>query len=69
MVKAKITALLVLAATGLAACGDTVGKQTLYGAAGGAAIAEVTGGDWRLGALMGSAANVLACDISSEPCQ
>ena len=52
----------------LGACGDTVGKQTVYGAAGGALAADALGGDWRLGALVGSAANVLACDSGEVAC-
>ena len=53
---------------GLAGCGDTVGKQSIYGAAAGAAVAEAAGGNWALGALIGSAANVFVCDQVKNNC-
>ena len=63
-----VSASLLAATLLLAACGDTVGKQSIYGAAGGALAADALGGDWRLGALLGSAANVLYCDQSRNGC-
>lgn len=55
----KISA--VLALTGLAACGDTLGEQALIGAGAGAGTAAVVDGDLVTGAVVGAAGNVAYC--------
>lgn len=49
------------AALGLAACGDTLGEQALFGAGAGAGTAAVLDGDVATGALVGAAGNVAYC--------
>ncbi|WP_424984510.1 hypothetical protein [Microbulbifer sp. S227A] len=51
---------LVLCA-GLSACGNTVGKQALYGAGAGVLGAAVLQGSVVGGAVLGAAGNVLYC--------
>lgn len=53
---------------GLAACGDTIGEQALFGAGGGFLGAAVVGGDPVLGALVGATANVLYCEAGPGNC-
>jgi len=53
---------------GLAACGDTVGEQALFGAGAGALGASALGGDATLGAIGGAAANTLYCQQNPGNC-
>ena len=57
----KNIALVITACAGLAACGDTIGKQALGGGAVGAGAAAVTGGSLVQGAAIGAGGIVLAC--------
>ena len=54
-------ALAGVAATGLAACGDTVAERAIIGAGAGAATAAVVGGSVATGVVVGSAANLIYC--------
>ncbi|WP_163846889.1 hypothetical protein [Pseudooceanicola aestuarii] len=54
--------------TGLAACGDTLGEQALYGGAAGVGGAAVTGGNVGTGALIGAGANVAYCQTNPGKC-
>lgn len=56
------------ASLGLAACGNTLGEQTLGGAAVGAGTAAVTGGSLAQGAAIGAAANVGYCQLNPGKC-
>lgn len=58
------TAMLTL----LAACGDTVGEQTLAGGVVGAAASTVTGADVPTGAVVGAAGNVVYCQQNPGQC-
>tara|TARA_R110000787_G_scaffold135286_1_gene247595 strand:- start:1761 stop:1967 length:207 start_codon:yes stop_codon:yes gene_type:complete len=60
--------LALVASAGLGACGDTLGKQALGGAAIGAGAAAVTGGSLATGAAVGAGANVLACQTELVDC-
>lgn len=53
---------------GLAACGETTGEQTLYGAGAGMLGSYAVGGDPILGAVAGAAANVLFCQAGPGNC-
>jgi len=64
----KNIALVITACAGLAACGDTIGKQALGGGAVGAGAAAVTGGSLVQGAAIGAGANVLACQSGAVRC-
>ena len=61
--------LAVTACAGLAACGDTIGKQALGGGAVGAGAAALTGGGIVEGAAIGAGANVLACQSGAVRCR
>jgi osmotically inducible lipoprotein OsmB len=54
---------LVAVATALAGCLDTDAERGLAGAAGGAVIADVTGGNALTGAVLGGAAGVFCDDL------
>ena len=56
------------AALTLAACGDTMGEQALYGAGTGAAAAVVLDGSLATGAVVGAGANVLYCQKYPHKC-
>jgi len=61
--------LLALAAIGtLAACGDDLGEQVLYGAGAGYLGAAVLDTNRSVGAAAGAAANVLYCQEHPEDC-
>ena len=53
---------------GLAACGDTVGEQALFGAGAGAGTAAVLDGNVLGGAALGAGANVLYCQENPGKC-
>ncbi|CUH85874.1 hypothetical protein [Thalassovita mediterranea] len=65
---AKIWILAAVAATGLSACGDTVGERALYGAGAGVATAAVIDGNIGAGAIAGAAANVAYCEAYPSRC-
>jgi hypothetical protein len=65
----KITSFALAALLGLAACGDTVGEQALFGGAAGIGAAAVTGGDLATGAVIGAGANVAACQAGVVNCR
>ncbi|WP_092065163.1 hypothetical protein [Poseidonocella pacifica] len=54
---------------GLAACGDTLGEQVIYGAGAGAAASAATGGDLATGAVVGGAANAAYCQSGRGNCR
>lgn len=56
------------AALTLAACGDTMGEQALYGAGAGAAASVVLDGDLATGAVLGAGANILYCQQNPGKC-
>mgnify|MGYP001795482337 FL=1 len=58
----------VIALAGLAACGDTVGEQALYGGAAGAGTAAVLDGNIAAGAAIGAAGNRLYCERNPHRC-
>jgi hypothetical protein len=60
--------LAVVAAVGLAACGDTVGEQAIIGGAVGAGAAAITSGSIVTGVAVGAAGNVLACELDIADC-
>ncbi|MEQ9693820.1 hypothetical protein [Shimia sp. SDUM112013] len=53
---------------GLAACGDNFNEQALIGAGAGAATAVVVDGNPFVGAVVGSAANVIFCKENPGRC-
>ena len=53
---------------GLAACGDTVAEQGLFGAGIGATTAVVLDGNPFTGAVIGSAGNLLYCQTNPGKC-
>lgn len=55
-------------AFGLAACGDTIGEQALFGTAIGAGTAVVAGGTLAKGAAVGAAGNLLFCQAYPGRC-
>lgn len=57
------TLALLTVALGLSACLDTDTERGLAGAAGGAVIADVTGGSALTGAVVGGAAGVFCDDV------
>ena len=61
--------LAITASAGLAACGDTIGKQALGGGAVGAGAAAITGGSIAQGAAIGAGANVLAFQSGAVRCK
>ena len=58
-------ALAVLSSFGLAACGDTVGEQALFGGAAGVGAAAGTNGDLLTGAAIGALGNVAYCQTQN----
>ncbi len=52
----------------LAACGDTVGEQALFGGGAGALTAGAVDANPLAGAAVGAAGNVLYCDQNPEDC-
>lgn len=64
----KIT-LALTAASGLAACGDTVSEQAIGGAAIGAGAAVITSGSVLQGAAIGAGANIIACQTDLVRCK
>ena len=68
MRKTSLAFLAGVAALSLAACGDTMGEQALYGAGAGAATAAVLDGDLAAGAILGAGANVLYCRENPRKC-
>jgi hypothetical protein len=63
----KLCSALALFGT-LAACGDTVGEQTLFGAGAGAGAAAVLDGNLITGAAVGAAANLVYCQQNPQNC-
>jgi osmotically inducible lipoprotein OsmB len=63
----RLISVLALCA-GLAACGETVGEQALYGAGAGMLGSLVVDGDPILGAIAGAAGNVLYCEAGPGNC-
>lgn len=57
------TLVLLTAILGLSACVANDGERALVGAAGGAVIADATGGSVLTGALIGGAAGVVCDDV------
>jgi len=53
---------------GLAACGETVGEQALYGAGAGAVSSALLEGDIVTGAALGAAANLVYCQTNLGTC-
>lgn len=53
---------------GLAACGETLGEQALFGAGAGAVGAAVLDGDPLAGAAVGVAANLYYCNENPDKC-
>jgi osmotically inducible lipoprotein OsmB len=53
---------------GVAACGNTLGEQAVFGGAAGAGVAVVTDGDPLTGAVVGGAANVAFCQAYPHRC-
>ena len=58
---------LLLAGT-LAACGDTVPEQALFGGAAGAGTAAIVGGSVLTGVAVGAAGNIAFCQVYPEKC-
>ena len=65
-VRISISALCLCA--GLAACGDTIGEQTLAGGVLGAGAAALTSGNLAKGAAIGAAGNLAYCQINPSKC-
>ncbi len=63
----KIITAIALCA-GLAACGESIGEQALYGGGAGMLGAFVVEGDPIVGAAAGAAGNVLFCQQFPEKC-
>ena len=61
--------LLILGLSGpLAACGNTVPEQALFGGAAGLGTAAVVGGSLVTGAAVGAAGNVAFCQVYPGKC-
>lgn len=60
--------LALIAATGIAACGDTIPQQAAVGAAVGAGAAVLTSGTLLQGAAIGAGASVVACQTKLVDC-
>ena len=56
------------AATGLAACGNTIPEQAVGGAAIGAGAAAITDNNIAKGAAVGAAGNLLYCQLNPGKC-
>jgi len=67
MQRKRIFAALAVCA-GLAACGDTVTEQALFGAGGGLVGAAVVNGNPIVGAAVGTAANIAYCQQYPGKC-
>ena len=52
----------------LAACGDTVGEQALYGAGAGLGASLLVDGNLATGAAVGAAANLVYCQQNPGKC-
>ncbi|MFC3615162.1 hypothetical protein ACFORG_15460 [Lutimaribacter marinistellae] len=52
----------------LAACGDSVGEQALFGGGAGAVAAGAVNADPVAGAALGAAGNILYCDQNPSDC-
>lgn len=63
----KITAVIAVL-SGLAACGDTVGEQALYGAGAGLGASALLDGNLAAGAAVGAAGNVIYCQQYPSKC-
>ena len=59
-------AMAVISSLGLAACGDTIGEQALFGGAAGVGAAAVTNGDLATGAVIGALGNVAYCQTQNN---
>ncbi|MCB1312850.1 MAG: hypothetical protein KDK29_13695 [Sedimentitalea sp.] len=59
---------IVAGLSALAACGDTLGEQALYGAGAGAGTAAILDGNVAAGAALGAGANVLYCQQNPGKC-
>ncbi|PJE35443.1 hypothetical protein CVM52_17150 [Pseudooceanicola lipolyticus] len=71
MFKSRIkagSALALALCGGLAACGDTVGEQALYGGAAGAGASAIFNTDLLTGAAVGAAANLVYCQENPSRC-
>ena len=53
---------------GVAACGNTLGEQAVFGGAAGAGVAAVTDGNPVTGAVIGAGANVGFCQLNPGRC-
>ena len=60
--------ILIAAAAGLAACGDTPAEQALYGGAAGAGTAAVVNGNILAGAAVGAAGHLIYCEENPGKC-
>lgn len=60
--------ILVAAAVGLAACGDTPTERAIYGGAAGAGAAAVLDGNILAGAAIGAGGNLLYCEKYPRRC-
>jgi len=63
------TTLGLVAVLGLAACGQTIGEQALFGGGAGAIAGAATGGDPITGAAVGAAGNVAYCQLNPGQCR
>ncbi len=54
---------------GVAACGNTLGEQAVFGGAAGAGVAVVTDGDPITGAVIGAGGNVAFCQMYPHRCR
>lgn len=63
-----LLALGLVSGLALAACGDTLGEQAVYGGAAGAGVSAVTDGDVLTGAALGAAGNVAYCQTYPGRC-
>lgn len=63
----RILAALAVCA-GVAACGDSIEEQALYGAGAGLGTALVLDGNPLAGAALGAAANTLVCQTNTANC-
>ena len=53
---------------GLAACGENVGEQALYGAGAGVVGSALLDGNLVTGAAVGAAANLIYCQENPDQC-
>ncbi len=64
----RTVSLVLAAAVGLAACGDTPAERAIYGGAAGAGTAAVFDGNILAGAAVGAAGNVIYCQENPGKC-